>query len=82
MKKLIVSLLALAVLFTLAVPAMAASPVKDYASAKEYALKLSEILFFIICVREGLLVLTTMGISSSAVISGTSELLLMNIVQR
>jgi hypothetical protein len=35
MKKLIVSLLALAVLFTLAVPAMAASPVKDYASAKD-----------------------------------------------
>ena len=35
MKKLIVSLLALAVLFTLAVPAMAANPVKDYASAAD-----------------------------------------------
>ena len=35
MKKLIITLLALAVLFSLAVPAMAASPVKDYASAKD-----------------------------------------------
>ena len=35
MKKLIIALLALAVLFSLAAPAMAASPVKDYASAKD-----------------------------------------------
>jgi len=35
MKKLIITLLALAVLLTLAVPALAASPVKDYASAKD-----------------------------------------------
>ncbi|MBE6975977.1 MAG: hypothetical protein E7439_02120 [Ruminococcaceae bacterium] len=35
MKKLIIALMALAVLFSLAVPAMAASPVKDYASAKD-----------------------------------------------
>ena len=35
MKKLIIALLALAVLFSLAAPAMAASPAKDYASAKD-----------------------------------------------
>ena len=35
MKKLMISLLALAVLFSLAVPAMAASPVKDYATAAD-----------------------------------------------
>lgn len=35
MKKLIIALLALAVLFSLAAPAMAASPAKDYASAQD-----------------------------------------------
>ncbi|MBP3478972.1 MAG: hypothetical protein J6K03_05755, partial [Oscillospiraceae bacterium] len=35
MKKLIITLMALAVLFSLAVPAMAASPVKDYATAQD-----------------------------------------------
>ena len=35
MKKLIVTLMALAVLFSLAVPAMTASPVKDYATAND-----------------------------------------------